>query len=413
MIIDLILSNKHQLCVTMISNYKNKLMGFSLFSFIIVIIFTSNQLTLVNAVWPTDEWPTSNPITHQMSGARLNRIDNYFQDWNDDHQYSHVDQFVIIRNGFLIKEWYSFFYDALDIHPMWSVTKSFICTLMGIAIEEGYIPSVNEYVLDYFSDRNISNIDSRKEAMTIEHLLLMSTGLAYPGDDAIWMGWMNADDQVQYILDQPMATDPGTIFNYDTGGSHLISAIIQEATGMNTSDFAEQYLFNPLGITHYYWQEDKQGIAFGGHGLYITPRDMTKLGYLYLNDGYWDGEQILPDNWVQEVSQRHWYFNEDWGYAKQWWTHPYLDAYSAQGRYGQSIFVFPEEDIIVAFTGTISDYDSSPYFEIIDLYVLPAIRTFNLIVALEVFIPIAGCYLIVSIIALAKYRKRIQQMEHN
>ncbi|NHJ31355.1 MAG: serine hydrolase [Asgard group archaeon] len=386
-----------------------RVLGFSLVSIMVFVLLTSSQLILSDAAWPTEEWAVTSPFIQQMNGLQLNRIDDYIENWNDEHQLSHMDQLVVIRNGYLIKEWYSIFYDAEDIHPLWSVTKSFICTLMGIAIEEGFIPSVSEYVLDYFSDRVIANVDSRKEAMTIEHLLMMSTGLDYPGDDLFWAGWMNSDDQVQYALDQPMATDPGTIYNYDTSGSHLISAIIQEATGMNTSDFAEQYLFDPLGITHYYWQKDKQGIAFGGHGLYLTPEDMAKLGYLYINNGFWDGVKLLPDNWTNEVTQTHWYFNGDWGYAKQWWTHPYQNGFSTQGRYGQSVFVFPEHEIIVVFTGTIYDSDPNPYLQIIHDYVFAAINTPTEILMLEFFIPITVTYFAVSIIALVRLRKNINK----
>jgi CubicO group peptidase (beta-lactamase class C family) len=380
-----------------------KVLGISLLAIIFTVAFSSNQIVSAQAGWPTEEWDVKSPISQQINGRQLNKFDEYMENWNNDHQLSHLDQFIVIRNGYLIKEWYSIYYDADDIHPLWSVTKSFICTLMGIAIKEGFIPSVNEFVLDYFSDRVIANVDSRKEAMTIEHLIMLSTGFAYPGDDAIWPGWMSADDQVQYILDLPMATDPGAIYNYDTGGSHLISAIIQEATGINTSDFAEQYLFNHLGITHYYWQEDKQGIAFGGHGLYLTPGDIAKLGYLYLNDGLWDGVELLPDNWVDTVTQTQWLFNSNWGYARQWWTHPYRNGYSAQGRYGQSVFVFPENDIIVVFTGTIYDSDQIPYLELIHEYVFEAITTSTGNMWLELFLPISGAYLVVSIIALVRF----------
>ncbi|NHJ46934.1 MAG: serine hydrolase [Asgard group archaeon] len=407
MVSNLIVVGKYILRIRMLFTNKNKLIGICLYSFLTIIVFTSNQLSFVNAVWPTEGWATSSPINQQMNGAQLDSIDDYFLNWNDDHQLSHIDQFVVIRNGYLIKEWYTIYYDETDIHQIWSVTKSFICTLMGIAIEEGYISSVNEYVLDFFSDRTIANVDSRKEAMTIEHLLLMSTGFAYPGDDAIWGSWMSASDQVQYILDLPMATDPGAIYNYDTGGSHLISAIIQEATGMNTSDFADQYLFNKLGISNYYWQEDKQGIAFGGHGLMMTPRDMAKLGYLYINDGYWDGEQILPDNWVNEVTQTQWTFNVDWGYAKQWWTNPSYSSYSAQGRYGQSVFVFPDEEIIVAITGTVSDHDSFFVLDVLVEYVLGAITTTSERLSLGIFIPIAASFFVVFIVTIINSRKKI------
>ncbi|NHJ87414.1 MAG: serine hydrolase [Asgard group archaeon] len=333
-----------------------------------------NTLMDVKAVWPTNDWQTVNPFSVNMKTKVLNRIDNFIETWNDEHSLSHIDSVSVFRNGYLVKNWYYLLWDEGDIHSRWSVTKSFTGTLMGIAIEKGFISSVNEFVLDYFTDRNISNVDSRKEAITIEHLLMMSTGLAYPGDDLIWTSWMNAPDQVQFILDLPMATSPGTIFNYDTGGSHLLSAIIQEATNMTMVDFAVKYLFKPLGITKFNWQADKQNITYGGHGLFLTPGDMAKLGYLYLNDGYWDGQKILPTNWTQTVTQIVWLLSYGWGYAQQWWTQSYLNTYCARGRYGQAVYILPEEDIIVVFTASLSDHDEEPYINIIANYVLAAMN---------------------------------------
>lgn len=359
--------------VKMSSQIKRRTINFTFFLIAIIYLAPYSTMLETKAIWPTNGWETINPISASMKANTLNGMDNYIENWNDAHPLSHLDSVVVFRNGYLVKDWYYLLWDAEDIHSLWSVTKSFTGTLMGIAIQEGFIPSVNEFVLDYFTDRNISNVDSRKEAITIEHLLMMSTGLAYPGDDFIWSSWMNAPDQVQFILNLPMATTPGSIFNYDTGGSHLLSAIIQEATNMTMVDFALQYLFKPLGITKFNWQADKQNITYGGHGLFLTPGDMAKLGYLYLNDGYWDGQKILPTNWTQTVTQTEWGLGGGWGYAQQWWTQSYLNAYCARGRYGQSIFVLPEHDIIVVFTASLSVSEEEPYINIIANYVLSAL----------------------------------------
>jgi len=387
-------------------NCVKKVLSSILIISLIFVLFSNSHQAVATGSWPTEKWDTASPFSQQMMGSILNEMIDFIENWNAEHYLSHMDQLVIIRDGYIIKEWNSVYYSIDAIHPLWSVTKSFICTLMGIAIKEGFIPDVNEYVLDYFSDRVIANRDSRKEAMTIEHLLMMSTGFAYPGDDLFWMGWMNSDDQVQYALDQPMATEPGTIFNYDTSGSHLISAIIQEATGMNTSDFAEQYLFEPLGISNYYWIKDRQGIAYGGHGLHLAPKDMAKLGYLYLNNGYWDGEQLLPDNWVNDTTSTIWYLNADTGYGKQWWTHPYQKGYSAQGRFGQTVWVFPDKDLIIVFTGSNSDVEPAPYYWMIHEYIFAAINTPTEILMTVLFVPIAASYFIVSIIAIVRRQRK-------
>ena len=390
---------------------KRNNIGLLMSFFLAIIIFSSNTLQLTNAIWPTEDWNTNNPFRQQMKSKPLNDMVDFIENFNDNYAFSDIDSVVVIKNGFIIKEWYSYFWEVDDIHVQWSVTKSFTCTLIGIAIKEGFISSVNELVLDFFSDRTILNVDYRKEAITIEHLLLMSTGLAYPGDDEIWLGWMNAEDQVQYILDLPMATEPGTIFNYDTGGSHLLSAIIQKTTSMSTEDFAVQYLFNPLGISHYHWLYDNQGISFGGHGLHLTSRDMAKLGYLYLNNGYWEENQILPNYWVEFVTQINWYLSGTFSYASHWWIHPYLNMFSAQGRYGQSIFVLPDEDIIVVFTADLSDADPYPYLTIIENFVLPSIMNNKIILYLEILIPIGLCFTVVFKTLIIRKRKQSRMIK--
>ncbi len=161
-------------------------------------LMTQPLLTTQSEVeyWPTEGWLESSPRNQEMDGKLLNDMVDYINDLTVT-----VDSIVVIKNGYIVKEGYFGLYEASWKHALWSVTKSFTCTLIGIAIKEGYIESVNEKVLDFFPDRNISNLDSRKEAMEIRHLLAMSTGMDYPSDDAIWPSWMGSDDQVQFILD--------------------------------------------------------------------------------------------------------------------------------------------------------------------------------------------------------------------
>ncbi|NHJ04966.1 MAG: class C beta-lactamase-related serine hydrolase [Candidatus Heimdallarchaeota archaeon] len=352
-------------------------------------IFSFNSFaTHAQAIWPTVDWERTAPSKVHMKLSKLNDMINYIEEWNEHYFFSNIDSILIVKDGYLILEEYFGLWNSNDVHVQWSVTKSVTSALIGIAIKKGYIQSINEKVLNFFQDCNISNVDYRKEAITIEHLLMMSTGLAYPGDDAIWTSWMNAPNQVQHILDLPMAQMPGTIFNYDTGGSHLLSAIIEKTTNMSTLEFAEENLFSPLGITHYYWLFDKQGINFGGHGLHLEPQDMAKFGYLYLNYGIWDNEQILPIDWVINTTQTKWSFNNQWGYAEQWWKHPHLNAYTALGRYGQRITVIPDKNLIVVFTGTISDADSEPHLEIIENYIIPALNYNRYFISLIGILPI-------------------------
>jgi CubicO group peptidase (beta-lactamase class C family) len=140
---------------------------------------------------------------------------------------------------------------------------------------------------------------------------------------------------------------------------------------MNPRDFADQYLFQPLGISNIQWDTDAAGILIGGWGLQITPRDMAKLGYLYLREGQWDGQQIVSAEWVKNATRKHTETGGDLGYGYQWWTHPALEGYTATGRYGQTIFVIPKADLVVVTTAEGTDHDD--IFRLIEQYILPAV----------------------------------------
>ncbi len=180
---------------------------------------------------------------------------------------------------------------------------------MGIAIDEGYIEGVDQLVLDLFPERTVTNLDADKQAMTLEDVLTMSTGLGC--QDSYLYRWRGlremerSDDWVQFMLDLPMAEEPGTQFEYCNGASFLLSAIVQETTGMNALAFANEHLFGPLGIIDVQWLSNPQGITIGWSDLYLTPHDMAKIGYLYLNEGWWDGEQVVSADWVEASTREH------------------------------------------------------------------------------------------------------------
>jgi CubicO group peptidase (beta-lactamase class C family) len=163
------------------------------------------------------------------------------------------------------------------------------------------------------------------------------------------------------MLDRPMQYTPGEEYVYNTGGSHVLSALVSEVSGMNTSVFADEYLFSPLGITSFAWPGDPQGHAMGGSDLYLIPRYMAKFGYLYLRGGIWDGQIIVPPSWVATSTTTHYLFYPDFsesiGYAYQWWTYNYLGAYLARGYLGQYIWVIPSHDLVVVITGNSNSID--------------------------------------------------------
>lgn len=285
---------------------------------------------------------------------------------------------VVIKKGYIVEEDYSNpSYDQNRRHVIQSCTKSIISALIGIAIHVGYISNVDQKILDYFPDREIDNLNAQKQAWTIEHFLTMTSGLEWdewPAKQSLFRSWYTSGDWVQFILDRPVVNEPGTVFNYNSGAVHILSAIIQQATGSTTLEFAQKYLFDPLGITNLYWSRDPEGIYTGGGGLELTPRDMAIIGYLYLNNGIWGDEQIIPAHWVEystktQISASSHISGLDYSYL--WWVYPSLVAYAALGWAGQQIFVIPDHELVVVFTGDILTFPSY-YITLIRDFIFPA-----------------------------------------
>ena len=309
--------------------------------------------------WPTDGWRTSTPEEQGMDSALLDQITEYFDENNLD-----IHSVVVVRNGYIVWEEYpGFLYDQGMLHVVHSITKSFVSALIGIAIREGHIDGIDQKMTELFPDRTIQNLDERKEKITLEHLLTMKAGMewdewryAYSDPQNHYIRAITSEDPFQYVLDTPMATDPGLVWNYNGGTSHLLSFLVTEATGQDTHDFAKKYLFEPLGITQSEWNRDKHGICFGGGELYLEPRDMAKFGYLYLNGGEWDGEQVVPADFVAASVKTQSTLSVSRGYGYQsWWTYPQLGVYDAAGLDGQRIYVVPELKLVVVVTSYIPE----------------------------------------------------------
>jgi CubicO group peptidase (beta-lactamase class C family) len=287
-------------------------------------------------------------------------------------EHLNLHSLLVIRNGYLVSETYFGNYQQDTRDEIYSVTKSFVATLIGIAIDKGYIVGVEQRIVDLFPERTFANLDEGKESITLADVLTMRSGLDWQESDAAIGELYRSPDWVQFMLDKPMVLPPGSQFNYCTGCSHLLSAILQETTGMNTRDFAQEYLFKPLGISNVAWDTDGAGIPIGGWGLQLTPREMAKLGYLYLQDGEWDGEQIVSAQWVEGATERHTQTDSDLGYGYQWWTYPSLEAFAALGLYGQTVFVIPGSDLVIVTTAKMDNHDE--IFGLIEEYIVPAVR---------------------------------------
>jgi CubicO group peptidase (beta-lactamase class C family) len=325
--------------------------------------------------WPTEGWRTSTPEEQGMDSELLAKACAFVRE-----QELHVHSMLIIRHGYLVVDAYFPPFSPGIMHDIASCTKSFTTSLIGIAIDKGFINSVKQPVMDLFSKHKIANMDTPKKSMTLEHLLTMTSGLScfhMPGEITL-QKMLQSQDWVQFTLDLAMNEPPGTRFEYCSPCSHLLSAIIQENTGLSTLDFARKHLFEPLGISEVIWPTDPQGINHGWGDLHLTPHDMAKLGYLYLNNGLWQGKQIISPRWIAAAIKKHSSPPPDiypvFGYGYQWWlTTP--DIYYADGRGGQMILVVPEADTVVVFTGGIAGSEVPKRDEMLFSLVAPSVKS--------------------------------------
>ncbi|MFX1252124.1 MAG: serine hydrolase domain-containing protein [Promethearchaeota archaeon] len=331
---------------------------------------------LARDYWPTSEWRTATPESQAMDSEKLNDMIEYIEEQNFN-----LHSVIVIRHGYIVlEEYFGGIYTSTMLHMIQSCTKSFTSTLIGIALHAGFIDNVSQKMVDFFPTRTIANLDSRKMNITLEHMLTMSEGmywteLEYPYTDErntlrqMWYSY----DAIQHILDQPMERDPGVSFHYNSGMSILLGAIIEQMTGQDVTSFAEDYLFGPIGIDDYIWASmQRSGVLHTDGGLYLTPRDMARLGYLFLNNGTWNGMEIVSPEWVAEATRSNYITPWWYGYGYQWWTIPTFGVYCATGHYEQKIYVAPEKDLVVVFTADIADEDEHPTDSLLLSFILPA-----------------------------------------
>jgi CubicO group peptidase (beta-lactamase class C family) len=309
--------------------------------------------------WPTREWRGTIPEKQDMDSTTLDRITSFVRDSGLE-----VNSVLVIRHGYIVYEKYfgaSWNKDRLqNIH---SCTKSVMGSLVGIAVQQGKIKSLNDKMVDYFPNHTIQNLDERKKSVTLLNLMTMKGGFdwaerTYPYTDPRnpMIQALRSNDPIQFVLDRPMATQPGTMWAYNGGFSQIFSAIITNKTGMTTLEFAKKNLFSPLGITKFVWRTDRQGIYDAAGGLSMTPRDMAKYGYLILNRGVWEGKQIIPADFIAESVKTQTPFNANAGYGYQsWWTVPLDGYYYAAGIKGQKIYVMEKQDMVLVTTGNLPE----------------------------------------------------------
>jgi len=341
------------------------------FAVILLFSLSRSNLSASGSNYPTNEWHVSTPEEQGMQSKTLLKMMKAIK----DEKYN-IHSVTIVRNGDLVLDAYLYPFKNGEKHELHSVTKNVISALIGIAIDKGYIKDVHQPITNLFPDTNISHLDDLKRSMSLKDLLIMASGLdCKDGSANEWattLEMRKTDDWTQYALNLPMAHKPGEYYQYCNAASHLLSAIINESTGMPTLAFAKEYLFNPLGIKDIEWEKSPEGIVSGSLGLWLRPKDMAKIGLLYLNKGNWENQQVLSAEWVTESSQPHidgkWN-NEHYGY--QWWINQ-AGYYSAVGMFGQVIYVVPKMNLVVVFTSHIEGQDMYIAGTLLEEYIIPA-----------------------------------------
>lgn len=280
------------------------------------------------------------------------------------------------------------YYNQTELHTLQSVTKSITSVLLGIALDLNKKFDVNTKVMPLFKNYDIKSWDKRKKEMTIKDLLTMRSGLKWDeenydtGNDCELLE--ASDNWIEFVLNRPTDTIPGKEFVYNSGASVLLGKIVRIITGERIDKWAEEKLFEPLGISNYYWKETPDGEIDTEGGLYLSSEDLTKIGMLILNRGKWNDKQIVSENWVDistsplvpDVNRDA--FNKV-GYGYQWWipehTNGKSDIIAGRGYGGQHLMIMPEYDIIVLFNGwNINDKTEKSTWEVLQDRIIPALK---------------------------------------
>jgi CubicO group peptidase (beta-lactamase class C family) len=369
-------------------------------------------VTSAAVTWPTQGWPKGTPASVGLDEQALATLDTDLA----NGKYMLVDSFQLFRCGtevfarkyvhdyhqiygkeaktkgplnarltgpynYFDPDWHPYYHGS-DMHSMQSVSKTVTSVIYGIAMTRGDFKSgVDTPVLKYFDVAKVKNVDDRKRRMTLKDVLTMTTGLDWNEENVAYddprsdSSLMEAtDDWVQYVIDKPMAQEPGKVFNYSSGATELLAYIFQKETGQDIDAYGEKYLFAPLGIKHH-WKRTYLGVVDTEGGLYLNGEDLAKIGYLYLHDGVWEGKQILAKDWVTKSLTPYIHAEENFQYGFKWWLYPLNGTFVWMGRGfgGQRLMVFPEQNLIAVFTGWEIIKDEAPTKDLVDR-LLPAVK---------------------------------------
>jgi len=271
----------------------------------------------------------------------------------DDYEYP-ANSVIVVNQGTIVREIYYNDFSYSTQFNTYSVTKSFTSALVGIAIDQGIIGSVDDPVVSYFPNATFDHDSPEKQSVTIRHVLTMTSGFDY-GEDPTLAPPVEGS-VATHVLNSPVTREPGTSWVYDSQAPSILTRIIEIQSNMSLIDFANEYLFDSLGIQEVSWGTDDSGLAYGGFSLYLTSREMAKFGQLFLQEGMWNDEEIISKEWVRESTLDHmpddvhfvYSVKPSGGYGYLWWT--YDGFYTASGLHGQRIIVNPISEYVVVFT---------------------------------------------------------------
>ncbi|WP_099202933.1 serine hydrolase domain-containing protein [Miniphocaeibacter massiliensis] len=329
--------------------------------------------------WPTDDWKFSSKGFTEEEQQNLES--------NIEKGFKNIAGIVVVKNGYIKYEKYFNGHNKEQKYSVASVTKSVLSSLIGISMKDGYIKTLDEKILNYFPDYKTDN--PIKKDIRILDLLTCVAPYPFESINEPIGELIDSSHWMKYSLNILAANKGRRTFKYSTIGTHILSGVLTKSSGFTAREYANKELFNKIGIdiipnfkmesyTANYifgknargWQHDPQNYTIGGYGLSLTPREMAKFGFLYLNNGVWNGVKVLPNNWVEESTTKLKY---DYGYL--WWLYKYedIDAYCAMGTGGRCICIIPKMDTVISI---VSDYipKARNRWIFIKKYILPLLK---------------------------------------
>lgn len=314
-------------------------------------------------VWPSAEWQVATPESVGLDSTRLKEgLELVHQrGWR-------VDSIQVVRHGKLVLDAYFYPYGPGHLHDLRSATKSVTSSLLGLSIAQGKWPDVNVPVLSQFPERKFEAVDARKKAMTLGNLVDMRSGLSWfevnssSDEHSSFVQMYRTKDWFEYVLNQPMIWEPGGLFLYSGGNMDVLAALIGRAWHQPAREVAREKLFRPIGISRFEWAgADPDGNTTGDGTLGLTPRDMARLGLLWLHDGVWKDERLLPEGWTGKlfVDGAGLWATGGYLYKRGFWIDSLKGCFRAWGRHGQLIMVDPTLDMIVVVTSKVVDSEAN------------------------------------------------------